>query len=88
MRGIAITVKTKKGTPQGVVLSPIIWNYNFNDLLELYNADPMDTNCFADNIALLSCGLDGFYVISNLQSAINRATEWLKSSGCRFLDQA
>ena len=84
LNGIRRVVKLTKGTPQGAVLSPVIWNCNFNDVLILYDPDPVDDNGFADDLALISFGVDRATVVMNLQKAINMATSWGSTCGLSF----
>ena len=73
-----------KGTPQGGVLSPTLWNINFDDLLKLYDGTAVQANGFADDIALLVSGIDLPSMIDILQRAVDRAVKWGRTCGLSF----
>jgi retron-type reverse transcriptase len=47
-----------RGTPQGGVLSPLIWNVNFDSILEELNKGPIKVIGFVDDAAILITGID------------------------------
>ena len=44
-------VDLSKGTPQGGVLSPIVWNINFDGLIEIFDGGPVFAVGFAYDLA-------------------------------------
>ena len=73
-----------KGTPQGGVLSPKIWNFVFDGLLKLFQTGPIKAIGFADDCALLITGIDLSSMVSLMNSAIKKATEWGLKCGLSF----
>ncbi len=81
-------VKTKrylmKGTPQGGVLSPIMWNLAFESLLKLYDMGTVNICGFADDAGLIVSGSSPFILGSKMQKAVDAALEWGKQAGLVF----
>ena len=84
IKGCTETRGITKGTPQGGVLSPLIWNLPFNKLLTLYKTGPTNGTGFADDIGLLACGPDPPTLVSAMQAAINKAQRWGTENGLTF----
>ena len=82
--GNSATRVLTKGTPQGGVLSPIAWNIDFDDLLNLFNQGPVHIKGFADDAALLVCGKDLFTLVHLMQTALDKALRWGLSRGLSF----
>ena len=78
------TVKLNRGTPQGGVLSPAIWNFNFDRVLELYDSTPVLATGFADDLSLLISGVDLETMTDIAQGAVDRAVAWGKTCGLKF----
>ena len=74
-----------RGTPQGGVLSPIMWNMAFEGLLELFpNNGQVKIVGFADDAALVTTGLSTQYLARVMQSAVNKVVEWGKKNNLHF----
>ncbi len=73
-----------RGTPQGGVLSPILWNMAFDELLQLYDKGPVSIYGFADDACLVTTA----YGISQnkqvMQAALNKAIPWGVKHGLKF----
>ena len=54
--GVDVHCRVKLGTPQGGVLSPIMWNLAFDRLLELYDESMVKVCRYADAAALIISG--------------------------------
>lgn len=65
-----------RGTPQGGVLSPLVWNIAFDELLDLFNTGPVKIVGFADDAALVITGIDPHGMAQTLEHAIKKATDW------------
>ena len=75
--GIIKTIRPVCGTPQGGVLSSIIWNLAFNPLLKLLNEkSPCSPVGFADDGALCFRGIDPNTMVDNAQYKLNKTMEW------------
>ena len=72
-----------RGTPQGGVLSPLVWNLSFDSLLNLFQGS-VSIKGFADDAALLICGFDLPVMQQLMQQAINMAVDWGRDNGLTF----
>ena len=66
------------------MLSPLIWNLAFDDLLSRFDEGPVHIKGFADDAALLVCGPDPYTLVQLMQRAINKANAWGLSKGLTF----
>jgi len=74
-----------KGTPQGGVLSPVMWNVTFDSFLCQYQDDTdFSVVGFADDAQLLVTGPDPDVLKMFMQSALDRAVAWGQSVGLEF----
>jgi len=73
-----------KGTPQGGVLSPILWNLGFDELLHRYDDIDVEIRGFADDACLLVRGPNEADLIRRMQRAVNIATDWAQENQLRF----
>jgi hypothetical protein len=73
-----------RGTPQGGVLSPLIWNINFDSILEELNKGPIKVIGFADDAAILIAGIDPKTMVQKIQTPINKIVAWGAASGLAF----
>jgi Reverse transcriptase (RNA-dependent DNA polymerase) len=51
IRGESITIKVRKGCPQGGVLSPLLWNIVFDELIRRLNSTGLWSQGFAGDIS-------------------------------------
>ena len=75
----------KRGCPQGGVLSPFIWNLNFESFIKTLDKGPINVLCFADDSALYIKGVDPPMMVILMQDAINAAVEWGNKHGLKFV---
>ena len=74
-----------RGTPQGGVLSPIMWDLGFESFLELFpDSGPVKVVGFADDAALVATHRDPYVAIALAQSAIDTALQWGARNGLHF----
>jgi ribonuclease HI len=83
-KGVRVERRLVKGTPQGGVLSPVLWNLAFDDVLKLVDDSSITACGYADDLALIGRGLDTGTVIHNMQQVLNKVTRWGTSQGLRF----
>ena len=65
-------------------LSPLIWNINFDGLLNLFQDGPVKIRGFADDASLLVCRKDPVTMVQLMQQAINKAQTWGNEHGLTF----
>ena len=81
--GITSTRYLTRGTPQGGVLSPVIWNIVFESLLVRMSRYAFATG-FADDGCILVNGVDAAACQPRLQQALKVAEEWARENGLQF----
>jgi len=73
------------GTPQGGVLSPLMWNIVFEDLLKEFENNSRVAICgYADDAALIVTGTNLMHMRYLMQLAIDKAVEWSHNAGLTF----
>ena len=84
-KGSTVTKYLTQGTPQGGVLSPIMWNICFDDFLDLF-PDEGDVNvvAYADDAALVVSGPDPHALVKTMQEAIDRTLRWGVENQLKF----
>lgn len=83
--GVHQTRKVDKGTPQGGVMSPLIWNIVMDELLELLDDGIVVPIAFADDLTIILRGIDETILAELAEKALNNANEkWLKRYGQEF----
>jgi len=84
VKGVTSSRTLTKGTPQGGVLSPVIWNTAFDSFLKLFDNGPVRAKGFADDGGLVIRGKDPATLMSYMQEAVDRALEWGRSKSLKF----
>ena len=82
--GVEIRRCLNQGTPQGGVLSPLIWNLAMESLLEALNNGPVRAVGFADDACILIRGKDTNCLIDRANDAVKVAEKWGFKSGLAF----
>ena len=72
------------GTPQGGVLSPLIWNLVAQSILNDFHEGPVNITGFADDQCITAGGIDEDTVVGNLQRAVNHIMDWGNRVGLTF----
>ena len=83
-RGHKGQFKLKKGTGQGGVLSPVVWNYIMDSLLALFDKGRIDAFAFADDGALIVVASNLKIASRLMQKALNRACRWAEQNQLKF----
>jgi len=73
-----------KGTAQGNVLSPMLWNCIVNKVGDIMDNFQIGGCIFADDIALTARGNDLNQTHAIIQQAINQISTWASEEGLRF----
>jgi len=83
-RGVKANKRLHLGTPQGGVLSPLMWNLTFESLLEKFQRGSVKVNGFADDAALLVTGPYPNVLRHVMQDAVTKALDWGDQNGLTF----
>jgi hypothetical protein len=79
------TRKLVIGSPQGGVMSPLIWNVNFDEILAKLNTNkPVKVIGFADDALIMITGHSPAVMVRRIQPSINAMIEWGRKSGLEF----
>ncbi len=83
LRGCRLTRRVTRGTPQGGVMSPIIWDMTIDDLIsELEERVPeVHRQVYSDDVSLLPCGPKPLYVYRKGQAALDVVDGWCQRYG-------
>ena len=74
-----------RGTPQGGILSPLVWNIVFDSLLDGLERIPgIRPKGYADDGMFLITGKDPDILVNLAQPAIDVAVQWGEDNGLRF----
>ncbi|CAJ1057143.1 RNA-directed DNA polymerase from mobile element jockey [Xyrichtys novacula] len=80
---ISSKYEVRNGTPQGSVVSPLLFLIMINDVFSEVPAD-IGSSLFADDGALWKRGRNTKHLVTKVQTAIDGVTEWGLDWGCRF----
>jgi ribonuclease HI len=83
-RGISRKKALSLGTPQGGVLSPIMWNVAFDSLLNLFDKGSVKACGYADDIGLFITGESPGKLVRLMQEAIDKVLDWGSRTGLTF----
>ena len=70
-----------RGTPQGGVLSPLLWNLTINSLLMRLDSLGYRTIAYADDVAVAVSGIDLNTLSQRLENALNVLSTWSNRNG-------
>ena len=74
----------KRGSPQGGVLSPLIWNLIMDTLLVKFQNAGIKVVCYADDVLLIITGKDPGSLVELMQKALRKVTKWGEENGLFF----
>jgi ribonuclease HI len=83
-KGVIMRRRLVKGTPQGGVLSPVLWNIAFDQILSKLDGSPIKACGYADDLGLVGRGPDPTTTIKNMQKALDIIVEEGRVLGLRF----
>jgi hypothetical protein len=82
IKGVIIRRFLRRGVPQGGILSPLIWNIIFDELLEeMERKTKVRSQAFADDMILFTTGKNLPRLVSYVQSALTTAATWCAQNG-------
>ncbi len=84
MQGCRARILPARGSPQGGVLSPLVWNMIMDTFLTKFRRGPVKVLGYADDILLYVKGRDPTTLVCLLQPALNEATKWGAANGLKF----
>ncbi len=84
VQGLEKTIKPSRGSPQGGVLSPLVWNIIMDSFLSQYKKGPVKALGYADDILLYVTGTDMNVMEEFLQESMDKVLEWGNSNGLSF----
>ncbi len=87
INGEKITRIPSRGSPQGGVLSPLIWNFIMDTLLSTFQGKAVAVCGYADDIILLVGGKDPATLVDLMQQALNTVSAWGTKHGLVFNPQ-
>jgi ribonuclease HI len=80
IKGIKLIRALLRGSPQGGVLSVLVWNLVFDELLDLFKG-LVKIFGFADDAALLILGRTLAHMYKQMNAAIVKANQWAEENG-------
>ena len=84
-KGAQCSKQPVKGTPQGGVLSPVMWNLGFDSFLQLFlNNSQVNVVGFADDSALVTVGPTPHLLFDRMQRALLKVEEWSRDNELHF----
>ncbi len=84
VQGQATHVIPHRGSPQGGVLSPLIWNLIMDSLLTTFKGGPVKVLGYADDILLYVVGKSPTTLANMMQRELKRVKEWGDMNGLTF----
>ena len=81
LKGHVEEIEIKSGTPQGGILSVILWNLAFDLLLKKLSNRKVKVIGFADDGALIIHGKNLRHMTKLMQKAVNEAAKWARDNG-------
>ena len=84
LKGHVKEIEIKSGTPQGGILSVILWNLAFDLLLKKLSNKQVKIIGFADDGALIIHGKNLRYMTKQMQKAVNEAAKWASENGLKL----
>lgn len=74
-------ISVNRGTPQGGVLSPLLWLLVVNNLLKTLESKHFKVIAYADDVALMITGLFPRTICNKMNSALSLISTWADSCG-------
>ncbi len=84
IQGLRAHIRPARGSPQGGVLSPLIWNLIMDGFLTKYERGPVKVLGYADDVLVYICGSNISTMTELLQPALDSVVEWGRENGLSF----
>ena len=84
LNGVTKAINPGRGSPQGGILSPMVWNLVMDSLLTKFKRGPIRAVGYADDLLLMGSGIDPRVVSEQVQGGINATLKWGKEKGLTF----
>ena len=84
LQGVTKTITPGRGSPQGGILSPLVWNLVMDSLLKDFQSGPVKAVGYADDIIIMAAGNDMKINADSIQLALNKVIAWGKDKGLVF----
>ena len=84
LQGVSRSITPGRGSPQGGILSPLVWNLVMDSLLKNFERGPVKAVGYADDILLMSSGIDPKIVTEHVQEGIDLTLGWGGRNGLTF----
>ena len=68
------------GIPQGSIMSPLLWNIYFNEVLTLRFPASITVQAYADDLVLLSSSLSPLRIEADINFPLTRIEKWCKKN--------
>ena len=87
LNGITRQIKIKRGTAQGGILSPLIWNMVFESFLKIFEQGPISPVGFADDCSLLIKSIYAETCKDLMNQALKKTKKWGEDRKLKFIPQ-
>ena len=84
IQGQRTHIRPHRGSPQGGVLSPLVWNHIMDSLLSTFKKDSVRVIGYADDILLYIIGKSVDSMTEVIQPALDRVLVWGTENGLSF----
>ena len=84
IKGCQVKRRPTRGTPQGGILSPVVWNVALDLLMRKFADKPIKPRAYADDIFVNIGGVDLSTMVCQMQKVINEIVEWGNGNNLYF----
>ena len=84
LQGTSKTITPTQGSPQGGILSPLVWNLVMDSLLTKLQPHAVKAVGYADDVLLIATGIDPTTLQHLMQDALNVVKGWSLGHGLNF----
>ena len=84
LQGVSTKRKPMRGSPQGGVLSPLIWILIMNEILSSFKGEAAKVVGYADDILIMVAGKDPGTLVTLMNKALKNVLRWGKRNGLLF----
>ena len=84
VQGVSKVLRPGKGSPQGGVLSPLVWNLVMDTLLTQLEGGPVKAIGYADDVLLVATGIEMGAMETQMQRALDTVAAWGLAQGLVF----